>query len=64
MHIAPSGPYSWRTGPTVPALVFRPLPRGLRDRLYRLLARNRLRWFGQLAVWYRPDAAHADRFFK
>ena len=27
--------------------ILRVLPRGVRDRLYRLVARNRCRWFGK-----------------
>jgi predicted DCC family thiol-disulfide oxidoreductase YuxK len=33
----------------------RVIPRGLRDALYRLLARNRYRWFGRREVCYLPD---------
>ncbi|MDB5380332.1 MAG: hypothetical protein JWR00_4778 [Rubritepida sp.] len=38
------------------------LPRGLRDRLYDLVARNRLRWFGSRDVCFLPDPGQADRF--
>jgi predicted DCC family thiol-disulfide oxidoreductase YuxK len=38
------------------------LPRALRDRLYEVIARNRLRWFGRRATCYRPEPADADRF--
>jgi predicted DCC family thiol-disulfide oxidoreductase YuxK len=31
------------------------VPRAWRDALYRLLARNRYRWFGRRAVCYLPD---------
>ena len=41
---------------------FRVLPRTWRDRLYGLLARNRLRVFGRRAACYVPDRRHADRF--
>jgi predicted DCC family thiol-disulfide oxidoreductase YuxK len=34
--------------------VARVVPRGLRDALYRLLARNRYRWFGKRATCYLP----------
>jgi predicted DCC family thiol-disulfide oxidoreductase YuxK len=33
------------------------LPRGLRDPLYRLLARNRYRWFGRRQVCYLPGSS-------
>ena len=42
--------------------LFRLLPLTLRDRLYRIVARNRLRWFGRRETCYLPDPAHADRF--
>ena len=38
------------------------LPRVLRDGLYDIVARNRLRWFGVREVCYAPDPAQADRF--
>jgi predicted DCC family thiol-disulfide oxidoreductase YuxK len=37
-------------------------PRPLRDRLYDLVARNRLRWFGVRQTCYVPDPSQADRF--
>lgn len=40
----------------------RVLPLPVRDGLYEIVARNRLRWFGRRAVCYRPDPAEADRF--
>lgn len=43
------------------AAVFRVVPRPLRDALYMLVARNRLRWFGTRDVCYRPDPRFADR---
>ena len=42
--------------------VGRVLPRPVRDRLYEIVARNRLRWFGRRATCYRPDPAEAGRF--
>jgi predicted DCC family thiol-disulfide oxidoreductase YuxK len=36
------------------AVVARWIPRGWRDWLYRLLARNRYRWFGRRATCYLP----------
>ncbi len=38
------------------------LPRGVRDRLYDIIARNRLRWFGRRATCFLPEPRHADRF--
>jgi predicted DCC family thiol-disulfide oxidoreductase YuxK len=37
------------------------LPRPLRDRLYRWVARNRFRWFGRRETCWRPAAAESDR---
>ena len=42
--------------------VGRVLPLRVRDWLYAIVARNRLRWFGRRAVCYRPDPAEAERF--
>ena len=42
--------------------VFRVLPVGLRDRLYGLIARNRLRIFGRRDSCFMPDSRYADRF--
>jgi predicted DCC family thiol-disulfide oxidoreductase YuxK len=42
--------------------VARVVPRALRDRLYNVVARNRLRWFGSREVCFLPDPADADRF--
>lgn len=44
------------------AAIARLAPYPLRDALYDLVARNRLRWFGARAVCYAPDPAHAHRF--
>ena len=38
------------------------LPRRLRDPLYRLVARNRYRWFGRHEACTVPDPAQAHRF--
>lgn len=38
------------------------LPRGLRDRLYRLIARNRYRWFGRRDACFVPGHDQAWRF--
>lgn len=42
--------------------VFRVLPQGLRDWAYRLLARNRYRWFGQKETCWLPGPDIARRF--
>lgn len=44
------------------AVLGRVLPLGLRDRLYNVIARNRLRWFGVRDVCYAPHAEDVDRF--
>jgi predicted DCC family thiol-disulfide oxidoreductase YuxK len=38
------------------------IPRAARDRLYGVIARNRLRWFGVRSRCYPPDPDQADRF--
>jgi predicted DCC family thiol-disulfide oxidoreductase YuxK len=40
---------------------FRIVPRSLRDRLYRGLARHRFRWFGRRETCWVPAPADADR---
>jgi predicted DCC family thiol-disulfide oxidoreductase YuxK len=40
------------------------LPRAMRNRLYDVVADNRLRWFGTRDVCYRPDPADLDRFLE
>jgi predicted DCC family thiol-disulfide oxidoreductase YuxK len=42
--------------------IARLLPRVMRDRLYEIVARNRLRWFGKRESCYMPDPSQADRF--
>jgi predicted DCC family thiol-disulfide oxidoreductase YuxK len=42
--------------------LFRIVPRALRDRLYDVLARNRLRIFGRRERCYVSDPRYADRF--
>jgi predicted DCC family thiol-disulfide oxidoreductase YuxK len=44
------------------ATTARVLPRRLRDRLYDLIARNRIRWFGARAVCLMSVPGHDDRF--
>ena len=48
-------PWSW-------AAVMRLLPLPVRDRLYELVARNRLRWFGRRDVCMLGEPGHDDRF--
>jgi predicted DCC family thiol-disulfide oxidoreductase YuxK len=36
----------------------------MRNRLYDVVADNRLRWFGTRDVCYRPDPADLDRFLE
>jgi predicted DCC family thiol-disulfide oxidoreductase YuxK len=38
------------------------LPQPWLDRLYALIARNRLRWFGSQSVCFLADPDHRDRF--
>ena len=42
--------------------VLRCVPQLLLDRLYGLVARNRLQWFGSSATCFMPDPADRDRF--
>jgi len=44
------------------AAAFRIVPRRLRDSVYALVARNRLRWFGARTVCYRGEPKYAERF--
>lgn len=48
--------WPWRA-----ALIARLVPRALRDRLYRVVARNRYRWFGRRETCWRPTPDIADR---
>jgi predicted DCC family thiol-disulfide oxidoreductase YuxK len=48
--------WPWRA-----AAAFRIAPRPLRDAVYRLVARNRFRWFGRRETCWRPEPADADR---
>ena len=42
--------------------VLRVLPRALRNRLYNVVARNRLEWFGSRETCFVPEPSDADRF--
>lgn len=44
------------------AVALRAVPRPLRDRMYRWLARNRYRWFGRHESCLLPPPGQADRF--
>ncbi len=44
------------------ASVFRVVPRPVRDWMYELIARNRLRVFGKRETCFVPDRASSDRF--
>lgn len=49
-------------GPWVFFLIFRVLPRPLRDGMYNWVARNRYRWFGQQESCMLPRPEWKDRF--
>ena len=42
--------------------VLRVVPRTLRDKLYNVVARNRLNWFGSRETCFVPEPSDADRF--
>jgi predicted DCC family thiol-disulfide oxidoreductase YuxK len=44
--------------------VLRWVPRGMLDRLYDVIARNRLRWFGSQSICFLSDPKHKDRFLE
>jgi predicted DCC family thiol-disulfide oxidoreductase YuxK len=46
------------------ARLARIVPRTLRDRLYDLIAKNRLKWFGSQSVCFLADPSHEDRFLR
>ena len=50
LHVVTTVGGLWRA-----ANIARLLPRAWRDAAYRLLARNRYRWFGRRDVCYAPD---------
>ena len=59
LAIAARLPFPW------PLLgVFRVLPRGVRDWLYRLVARNRYRWFGKSDTCMMPTPELRARFLE
>ena len=46
------------------ARLARVISRVLLDRLYDLIAKNGLRWFGAQSVWYMPEPSRQDRFLQ
>ncbi|MEP0392407.1 MAG: DCC1-like thiol-disulfide oxidoreductase family protein [Erythrobacter sp.] len=48
--------WPWRTG-----VIFRLVPRFVRDPIYKMIARNRYKWFGQLDECWVPSAEQASR---
>jgi len=44
--------------------VLRLVPRPWLDRMYDLIARNRLRWFGSQSICFLADPVHRDRFIQ
>lgn len=46
------------------AAIARLAPRGLRDAIYRLVARRRYRWFGRRDACFVPDASLRGRFME
>jgi len=53
--------YAGLGGPWRAAALVRLVPRGLRDPLYRWVARNRYRWFGRRDTCWVPDERWRDR---
>jgi len=49
-------------GPWKALGIFRLTPRPLRDGLYRLIARNRYRWFGRMEACWLPTPELRERF--
>ena len=49
-------------GPARVILLFQWVPRPVRNWIYKLVARNRYRWFGQLDQCYLPPEEERDRF--
>ncbi len=59
LTIAARLPFPWRL-----LAVGRVLPRPVRDTLYRFVARNRYRWFGQRTTCPVPSPRVRDRFLE
>lgn len=49
-------------GPWKLAGIFRIIPAPLRDKIYDVIAKNRLRWFGRKELCYLPRPEDKDRF--
>lgn len=43
-------------------VVFRIIPKKMRDKIYRLIAKNRYRWFGKREICRIPDPTEKDSF--
>ena len=56
LHLWSELGWPWRLG-----AVFRILPRALRDPIYRLIARNRYRWFGKRETCWVPTPEQVGR---
>ncbi|QUL37575.1 thiol-disulfide oxidoreductase DCC family protein [Erythrobacter sp. JK5] len=56
LHLWSELGWPWRLG-----AVFRLVPRFVRDSIYRLIARNRYRWFGKRETCWVPDREQASR---
>jgi predicted DCC family thiol-disulfide oxidoreductase YuxK len=46
------------------AMALRLIPSGMLDRLYDVVARNRLRWFGSQSICFPADPSQKDRFLE
>lgn len=44
------------------AVIFRIIPKGIRDFIYRWIAKNRYRWFGKREICRIPDPTEKDSF--
>jgi predicted DCC family thiol-disulfide oxidoreductase YuxK len=53
---------AWAGAWSLFATLARLVPASLRDALYNVIARNRLRWFGAREQCYLPEPSRADRF--
>jgi predicted DCC family thiol-disulfide oxidoreductase YuxK len=55
IHLVAAGGGAWRLMQAA-----RVIPRAVRDAVYRLIARNRYRWFGRRVTCYVPQSRHGD----
>ncbi len=51
-------------GPLRLAVIFKLVPKSLRDRMYRYVAKNRYRWFGKSETCMAPSAQLSERFLE